>query len=123
MGFNDSSDGGRDEETQTDSSTTITLVNEIDCKEKRICNLRLLDLGPKQGGGCHLQRWERLSRSEFDPAKYKNCLFECIKSTNPIRKPIRNGKLEVEHMNLARVQGKPGDKRNKIGSHWRTGST
>lgn len=37
----------------------------------------------------------------------------------PIRKPIRNGKLEVEHMNLARVQGKPGDKRNKIGSHWR----
>lgn len=30
---------------------------------------------------------------------------------------------EVEHMNLARVQGKPGDKRNKIGSHWRTGST
>lgn len=57
------------------------------------------------------------------PAKYKNCLFECIKSTMPIRKPIRNGKLEVEHMNLARVQGKPGDKRNKIGSHWRTGST
>lgn len=123
MGFNDSSDGGRDEETQTDSSTTITLVNEIDCKEKRMCNVRLLDLGPKQGGGCHLQRWERLSRSEFDPAKYKNCLFECIKSTKPIRKPIRNGKLEVEHMNLARVQGKSRDKRNKIGSHWRTGDT
>lgn len=72
MGFNDSSEGGRDEEKQTDSSTTIILVNEIDCKEKEMCNVRVLDLGPKQGGGCHLQRWGRLSRSEFDPAKYKN---------------------------------------------------
>lgn len=103
MEFNDSSDGGRDEEKKTDSSTTIILVNEIDCKEKGMCNGRLLDLDPKQGGGCHLQRWGRLSRSEFDQAKYKDCFFECIKSTMPIRKPIRNGKLEVEHMNPARL--------------------
>lgn len=33
----------------------------------------------------------------------------------PIRKPLRNGKLEVEHMNLARVQGKPGDREIKLG--------
>ena len=101
--MNDSSDGGRDEEKQTDSSTTIILVNEIDCKEKGMCNGRLLDLDPNKGEDAIYRDGEDWAEVSLIKLSIKTAFLNVLNLLLPIRKPVRNSKLEVEHMNLARV--------------------